>query len=568
MNLRKKIRIRFALAMALALIVGVIAYPPITHNVPWVYNTLTKLKINLGLDLQGGIHLEYRADVSQIAKDKVDAAVTATQNVVERRVNAFGVGESVVQASHSGGEYRIIVELPGVKDIEDAKNKIKDTPKLEFREENPNPSDANDIISGLNAQAQKQAQDTLVKATAGEDFSSLATQYSQDPGSKDKGGDLGFVKKGTLVPEFDAVLFNPDFKDGQVWPSLVETQYGWHIIKKIESRGSGDNLEIHAAHILFSKASIDMIPELKYSATGLTGSNLKDVQVVFPQQGIGEPQVSIKFDDAGTKLFAEITKRNIGKPLAIFLDGELKSSPTVQQEITTGDAVISGNFTVDEANRLKEMIDQGALPVPLELVSQYSIEASLGAESLQKSLFAGMVGVVAVMIFMILYYRILGVVAALALLIYAGLMIAIFKLSGTYTAWPITLSLSGIAGFILTMGIAVDANVLIFERMREEMRLGKTVARSIDEGFRRAWPSIRDGNYSTMITSLILIWMGTSFVKGFAIILVLGVLASMFTAIVMVRIILKFVGSEWLESRHWLIGSASQVEPPELSSVK
>ena len=296
-----------------------------------------------------------------------------------------------------------------------------------------------------------------------------------------------------------------------------------------------------------------MIPQLAYQETGLTGKNLENAQVVFANQGISEPQVSIKFDEEGTRLFAEITKRNIGKPLAIFLDGELQSAPTVQTEITNGEAVITGNFTPEEATEQVRRLNEGALPVPLELISQQSIEASLGAESLNKSLKAGVVGMLAIMVFMAVYYRFLGIIASISLLIYVAMMVSIFKLSGTLTPWPITLSLSGIAGFILTMGMAVDANVLVFERFKEEIRDGKSIPRALEEAFRRAWPSIRDGNLSTILTSVILIWFGTSFVKGFALILVIGVLMSMFTAIVLVRSILRFSVGEWAEKRPWLL---------------
>ena len=311
--------------------------------------------------------------------------------------------------------------------------------------------------------------------------------------------------------------------------------------------------EVYAKHILFAKSGIEMFPELRYKSTDLTGKNLESADVVFRDQGLSEPQVSLKFDGEGTKLFADITKRNLGKPVAIYLDGAVISAPTVQVEITNGEAVITGSFTLNEAKDLAGRLNEGALPVPITLISQQSVEASLGMQSLQKSLKAGAAGLLLVMIFMIAYYRFLGLVAAVALLIYAGMMVSIFKLSGFLSPWPITLTLSGIAGFVLSVGMAVDANILIFERTREELKQGRSLSGAIEEGFRRAWPSIRDGNFSTIITSLILIWLGTGFVKGFAVILVIGVLMSMFTAIVLVKAVLRFVIGEWLEKRKWLI---------------
>jgi preprotein translocase subunit SecD len=228
------------------------------------------------------------------------------------------------------------------------------------------------------------------------------------------------------------------------------------------------------------------------------------------------------------------------------------SAPTVQTEIVNGQAVITGNFTQKEAKSLVSRLNEGALPVPVTLVSQQSIAASLGGSSLHQSLFAGMIGVVAVMAFIIVYYRFFGLIAAFALLMYTALLVSIFRFS-TLTPFAITMTLSGIAGFVLSIGMAVDANVLIFERIWEEISHGKTLRKAIDEGFRRAWPSIRDGNYSTILTCLILIWLGTGFVKGFAVILTLGVLFSMFTAIVLVRIIIRFAVSDWFENHMWLL---------------
>ncbi len=554
--------------MVLALTVGLVSYPQAVKFIPPVYDALNQLKINLGLDLQGGIHLEYKADVSNVEGDKVGDALQAAQDVIERRVNAFGVGEPLVQTALSGGEHRIIVELPGIKDIEEAKKTIKETPFLEFKEEKNEEEmkESEKILEPMNEQSKKQAEKVLEKAKSGENFEELAKEYSQDPGSREEGGDLGFVKKGIFVPEFDKVLFEGGLKDGEIYPDLVETQYGWHIIKKIEERmsepeeekeqssseGNG-GLEVHARHILFSKSSVEMFPELKYKSTDLTGKNLESASVVFRDQGLSEPQVSLKFDGEGAKLFADITKRNLGNPVAIYLDNEVISAPTVQSEITNGEAVITGDFDLEEAKKLAGRLNEGALPVPITLISQQSIEASLGMESLQESLKAGAAGIVLVMIFMLAYYRFLGLVSALALIIYTGLMVSIFKLSGFLSPWPITLTLSGIAGFILSLGMAVDANILIFERTKEELKRGRNLSSAIEEGFRRAWPSIRDGNFSTIITSMILIWLGTGFVKGFAVILVIGVLMSMFTAIVLVKIILRFIVGEWLEKRKWLI---------------
>jgi protein-export membrane protein SecD len=551
-----KKRFHFGGVLLLGLVCGVIAYPQAVKFIPPLFNALQTLQVNKGLDLQGGIHLEYKADVSQVAPEKVTEALAAAEAVIERRVNAFGVGEPLVQLSRSGEEQRIIVELPGVKDIEQAKKMIKETPFLEFRELAP--PEVGKQFDDFNAQTKIKAQAILERAKNGEDFAALATEFSQDPGSQDKGGDLDFVKEQTFVPEFDAVIFSEDLKSGAVYADLVESQFGWHIVKKIEERGEGEDREVHAAHILFLKRSIEQYPDLMWAATDLTGKNLKDAKVDFQSQGIGSPQIALQFDGEGTDLFAAITKRNLGKPVAIFLDKEIISQPTVQSEIVGGQAVITGTFSMQEANDLVKRLNEGALPVPVTLVSQQSVDASLGEGALQQSLFAGLVGLGAVAIFMIFYYRFLGLIAVFALLLYTAMLLTIFKLS-VFTPFAITVTLSGIAGFILSIGIAVDANVLIFERTREELSYGKNVYKSLSEGFHRAWPSIRDGHVSTLITTFILIAFGTGFVKGFAIILALGVLLSLFTAVVLVRVTTMFVAGEWMEKHPKLLVSPKKL---------
>ncbi|MDO8509727.1 MAG: protein translocase subunit SecD, partial [bacterium] len=234
-------------------------------------------------------------------------------------------------------------------------------------------------------------------------------------------------------------------------------------------------------------------------------------------------------------LFADITTRNAGKPVAIFLDGSPISIPRVNEPILSGSAVISGSFSLSEAKTLAQRLNSGALPVPIELISQQKVDATLGMDSLNKSMYAGLIGFLAVIIFMILYYRLPGVIAVVALALYSALSLTIFKVIG------VTLTLSGIAGFILSVGMAVDANVLIFERLKEELRLKKNLRSAMEEAFVRAWPSIRDSNITTLISCFFLIWMGGGFVQGFAVTLAIGVLVSMFTAITVTRALLRFI---------------------------
>lgn len=550
-----RLRWQFGWVLLLGLVSGIISYPKAVEFFPALFSAIDSLQVNRGLDLQGGIHLEYAADVSGVEADKQSDALAAAEAVIERRVNAFGVGEPLVQLSRSGSEHRIIVELPGIKDIEQAKKMIKETPYLDFRE--PSGEEMAAEFDTMNAQTKAEASKQLAAVKGGADFAALAKEFSQDPGSKDAGGELDFYKKDDLDASFSTVLFDPSFQTGAIWPEIVESQYGWHIMKKLAERGEGADKEIKAAHILFLKRSIEMYPELAWKSTGLSGKNLKDAYVDYQSQGMGSPQIALRFDDEGTQLFAEITKRNIGKPVAIFLDNEIISQPTVQNEIVAGQAVITGNFTMQTAGALVKRMNEGALPVPITLVGQQSVDASLGEAALKQSLFAGLVGLGAVAVFMVIYYRLLGVVAVFALLLYTAMLLTLFKLSAL-TPFGITVTLSGIAGFILSIGIAVDANVLIFERTREELSYGKGVIKSIREGFRRAWPSIRDGHVSTLITTLILIGFGTGFVKGFAVILGLGVLLSLFTAVVLVRITTTFIAGDWMERHPKVLVSPKQ----------
>ena len=275
MNIKQKLQLKFAGIILLAVFCGLFSYPQAVSKVPAAYNFFNKAKINLGLDLQGGFHLEYKADVSNIEPSKVAEAMQGAQTVIERRVNAFGVGEPLVQISKSGNENRIVVELPGIKDIEEAKSKIKDAPLLEFKETGSVDPEIQKMFDQLNTQSKEKAQKILEEVKNGGNFEQLAKDNSEDPGSKDKGGDLGFVKKGAFVPEFDKILFEGKLKAGEIYSDLVESQFGWHIIKFVESRGEGDNLEVHAAHILFAKKDPSQYDQFKYQPTGLTGKNLK-----------------------------------------------------------------------------------------------------------------------------------------------------------------------------------------------------------------------------------------------------------------------------------------------------
>lgn len=394
----------------IALIAGSIVWP----NEPEIFPEDTRM--HLGLDLQGGVQITYKANLNDIEKNSQAEAISSLVKVINRRVDALGVAEPNIQSTtFTDGSRGIIVELPGISDVNQALEVIGKTAELDFRE----------IVS-------EQAQD--------------------------------------------------------------------------------------------------------WQKTELSGKHLKKAQVIFPENST-EPQISIAFDNEGKKLFAEITERNIQKPLAIFLDNELISAPTVQDKISQGKGSITGDFTIESANELAIQLNAGALPVPIQVAEQRTIGATLGDNSIKQSMLAGLIGIILIALFMIANYKMSGLAATFALGIYGLIALALFKII------PVTLTLAGIAGFILSLGMAVDANVLIFERLREEVRSGETLRAAIENGFARAWTSIRDSNISTLIIALILFWFGTGIIKGFALTLSIGILVSMFSAIVITKNILRILAS-------------------------
>jgi len=430
----------------------------------WEFHHFYEKEFTLGLDLKGGTHLVYLADLSNIESGDYSDAMEGVRDVVERRVNIFGVSEPLVQVSKVSGEHRLIVDLAGVSDVDEAIKMIGETPLLEFKEEKSKEE--------MDAEA-KNAQDD---------------NKTEDAGS-----------------------------DNDSDESVVDV---------VATDAEGNAADVNAQIDMSENVYID-----PFKLTQLSGKQLSRAELVFDPQ-TSQPQVSLEFDGEGTELFADITQRNVGKRVAIFLDGVVISAPNVNEPILSGRAVIQGEFTVEEARQLAQRLNAGALPVSIKLIGQQTVGATLGEISIQKSLKAGVIGLAAVTIYMLFYYKLLGLLAAVALIVYVILSLAIFKMI------PVTLTLSGIAGFILSFGMAVDANVLIFERIKEELRDGETLEMSINKGFVKAWPSIRDGNVSTLITCLILWTFASSSVKGFALTLGIGILISMLSAIIITR---KFV---------------------------
>jgi protein-export membrane protein SecD len=400
---------------------------------------------------------------------------------------------------------------------------------------------AQSCTSDLSKEDAKKKIDELKTQATKENFVELVKANSTEPGASESGGDLGWFSKGMMVKPFEDATFA--IKVGEI-SDVIETDFGYHLIYKTDERAVP---EYRVSRILFDKKTKEEIlpPADEWKYTGLTGKQLTRAQVQF-DPNTNAPEVGLEFNDEGKKLFGEITERNVGKNVAIFLDSQPISIPRVQEPIKEGKAVISGSFTIPEAKLLAQRLNAGALPVPINLISQETVGAALGQESVTKSLMAGLIGFLAVVIFMILYYRLPGLLSAIALIFYAAIVLAVFKLI------PVTLTLAGIAGFVLSVGMAVDANVLIFERMKEELKWGKPLGSAIDEGFKRAWPSIRDGNFTTLISCFVLFWFSTSMIKGFALTLSVGVILSMLSALIVTKTFLKLI-APWFHGT-WLFG--------------
>lgn len=390
---------------------------------------LAQHPFRLGLDLSGGSHLLYKADITTIPAGTISESMDALRDVIERRVNAFGVGEPVVTVETSTllgeKEYRLSVELPGITDIDEAVQMIGQTPYLEFRTQSDTP----------------------------------VTTVAED-------GTVSLDAESAFVP------------------------------------------------------------------SDLTGKYLKRAQVLF-NPTTGKPEVTIEFNQEGAELFEKITQDNIGKVLAIYLDGAVISAPVVQAAISGGTAQITGVFTPQEAKQLVGRLNSGALPVPISLISTQTVGATLGTDAIVAGMRAAAIGFMIVGLFLLLWYRLPGLIAVVALSLYVVMVLTLYKLI------PVTLTAAGIAGFIISIGIAVDANILIFERFREERATGKSIAEALAAGFDRAWLSIRDANIASILIAVILFWFGSSLIKGFALTLGIGVIISLISAIGITKLFLS-----------------------------
>jgi protein-export membrane protein SecD len=673
----------FIAILIAALLMGVVALPDSVKskfpNDP-VSNWVKKQKVTLGLDLQGGTQLDYRIDLRNVNERNSDDdtsndvrlhdVIEGVRATIERRVNGLGVSEPQIYLSNMAGEDHIVVELAGIKDIEEAKKIVGKTIQLEFKEPKTeiDPEEKTKIEQEANAALAEAIKpgadftkvgenqqtgdkkieyranqtsfvselssfykDVLPKLSVGQvydkvvegggefvvgngnqvtekkslrivqlvskeskektnkteekvkashilvsykgatraaetvtrskdeakalaekiatelkaapaDFEAKAKEYTDDPSGKTNGGDLGEFGRGQMTKAFEDAAFAMNVGDIS---NVVETEFGFHIIKLTDKQTATES-KANEDFFTYNELVFDTTPDA-WKSTGLDGSHFKYATVTYTQ--VGTPQVNILFDDSGAELFSALTEKLVGKQLAIFVGGDLISAPRVNEKISGGSAVITGNYSLTEALKLANDLNTGAIDAPIILSGQHTISATLGADALKSSIMAGIIGLIVLALFMILYYRLLGFLAILALIIYSTIIIFLLKTT------PLVMTLAGVAGIILSIGMAVDANILIFERTKEELNEGKNFTASIQTGFERAWSSIRDSNASSLITCTILWFFGNSVIRGFAIMLGLGIIVSMFTAITVTRSFIHTLTGTRLSKSNFLLGT-------------
>lgn len=525
------------------------------------------LGLKLGLDLQGGSHLVYQSDLKNENGESIPPGknqMEALIKTIERRVNSSGLGEPIIQLL---GDDRLLIQLPGITDPERAKNLIGETARLEFKHRFTDASDPVDEV--INEGVLTSYVGLYPTSTSEADAKNNSTDKKDnepDPVAPPLGVFVKFSENSYSVfkqlhenivqslesPGYDRlqveVSGNDDARRFELLGTFItETSEESEFVFMIPSNYYKSVEE--AKNALGESPKFELLSILigqRDEVIGLTG---EDLERAYPgqHQQTNKPIINIEFNEDGTRKFAELTTDIAGTNdrIAIFLDQDELISPVVNQPILGGAAFIDGpTFTIDRVNDLALMLESGRLPVPIKLLQERDVDAVLGADSLSKSYYAAGVGLLLVVVFMILYYRIPGLFASIALFFYCLLVIAVFKLLS------VTLTLSGIAAAILSVGMAVDANILIFERLKEELRLGRTLSMAVNMGFSKAWPAIRDSNISTLITCLILFWfadqLGATIVKGFAVTLSIGVIISMISALLITQTILKVASNSLL----------------------
>ena len=576
--MRRNARVLIVIALIILVCAATLGIKEIEYN-QFVRGGDTPLGLSLGLDLQGGSHLVYEAalrdsetgDLVEVTDDQMQSLV----RTIERRINSSGLGEPIIQIL---GNNRLLVQLPGIRDPGRAKTLIGETARLEFKHRvidvDPIPLDqiTSSDIASITADDLRPSDSKLLSELTETEINeealyipSLVMDFTGIGSEKFQQVVLGLqismaismdaANKGEMLPPDTLDLSVSGVEElryqvsgDQILRIGTSTRYVIPLPAGNTEMGSAISTETAKQKLGSSPvANLQLKKGYMDEEIGLSGDDLENA---YPSQhqSSGAPIVNIEFNEKGTKLFGKLTEDIYRKQqetgfrdqIAIILDGQQLIAPVVHTPITAGTAIIQGpDFTIERVKDLSLLLESGRLPIPIELIQERDVDAILGADSLRKSVVAGIVGLLLVLLFMTLYYRIPGLVASVALIIYAMIVLTIFKMI------PVTLTLSGVAAAILSIGMAVDANILIFERMKDELRAGRTMLSSINIGFNRAWPAIRDGNVSTLITCAILYWfseqLGATIVQGFAVTLAIGVLISMFSAIVVSRTLMRVV---------------------------
>ena len=576
--MRRNARVLIVIALIILVCAATLGIKEIEYN-QFVRGGDTPLGLSLGLDLQGGSHLVYEAALRDSETDELmevtDDQMQSLVRTIERRINSSGLGEPIIQIL---GNDRLLVQLPGIRDPGRAKTLIGETARLEFKHRvidvDPIPLDqiTSSDISAITADDLRPSDSKLLSELTETELNeeaiyipSLVMDFTGIGSEKFQQVVLGLqismaismdaANKGEMLPPDTLDLSVSGMEElryqvsgDQILRIGTSTRYVIPLPAGNTEMGSAISTDTAKQKLGPSPvANLQLKKGYMDEEIGLSGDDLENA---YPSQhqSSGAPIVNIEFNEKGTKLFGKLTEDIYRKQqetgfrdqIAIILDGQQLIAPVVHTPITAGTAIIQGpDFTIERVKDLSLLLESGRLPIPIELIQERDVDAILGADSLRKSVIAGIVGLLLVLLFMTLYYRIPGLVASVALIIYAMIVLTIFKMI------PVTLTLSGVAAAILSIGMAVDANILIFERMKDELRAGRTMLSSINIGFNRAWPAIRDGNVSTLITCAILYWfseqLGATIVQGFAVTLAIGVLISMFSAIVVSRTLMRVV---------------------------
>ncbi|MBC7503889.1 protein translocase subunit SecD [Candidatus Gracilibacteria bacterium] len=544
------------------------------YIVPWnqygVDNAFLNKPYTLGLDLQGGVELDYKVDLdtvrSQSGTNTEQNIVEGIKSVIDKRVNSLGLAEPTIQTAKYGSDNHIIVQIPtqahadlsdterkikNAEDIKKAKETIGKVVQLEFREEKTGVTEAD------RAERRSLAEKALVElkttpfATIGQKYrdSYENVAYSAGTGALPKEVSFSGIEAITTFPYVTPVFVAQGEQSYTKNASgeIVATSNPGYAIVELQSKNAVGTGATYNYSFIF----IDQRPSPWQAAKTADGKVLNDKYLINSGVGftqVGQPQVELLFNEEGKKIFGELTKRLIGKQIAIFVGGQLLTAPTVQAVITDGKAVITGEYTIKGAQTLANDINTGIVPAPIYLTSERTIDAKIGSESLRQILMAGAIGLFVIIIFLTVSYRVSGLLAGLALITYTLILIALVKMTG------VVLTLASIAGVILSIGLAIDANILIFERMREALGDGKTMDQSITLGFEKSWTAIWDSHITSLTSAVILYIFGISLIKGFGFMLGLGIILSLFTAMWVSRILIIAVGRKIGKNSQAFIG--------------